>query len=305
MHIKSVKTYAMVERSDYLDFDIRDETTRVLVTLPHKHEFFQIQANLGGDRQQHIGGTVRPYPEGTLAFVLPHRVHLIPQRPGSQFMLLNFSQQFLRPDLQVDPLDLEDVSVTFAPELAPFRFQEYLDFTFDKVSFVAVRQLLEAMRQENKLRRFGSPEIIRGMLLQLLGLTCRTWETDLLRLASSQAQQTSRRSSMARVIRYVREHLTEEITLNDVAAAAFLSPNYLAHLIKKETGKTFTEIVTERRLEKARELLISSGARISEIAHQCGFADEAYFTRRFRQWFKVSPRQWRESIRASISVAKK
>ena len=110
---------------------------------------------------------------------------------------------------------------------------------------------------------------------------------------------------MARVIRYVREHLTEEITMNDVAAAAFLSPNYLAHLVKKETGKTFTEIVTERRLEKARELLMSSGARISEIAHQCGFTDEAYFTRRFRQWFEISPRQWRESMRASISVAQK
>ena len=305
MQINSVKTYAMVERSDHLDFDIRDETARALVTVPHKHEFFQIQANLGGDRQQHIGGSVRPFPERTLAFVLPHRVHLIPHRPESHFMLINFSQRFLRPDLQVDPLDLEDVSVTLAPELAPFRFQEYVDFTFNEASFVAVRQLLEAMRQENKLRRFGSLEIIRGMLFQLLGLTCRAWETDLLRLASSQAQQTSRRDSMARVIRYVREHLTEEITLNDVAAAAFLSPNYLAHLVKKETGKTFTEIVTERRLEKARELLMSSGARIGDIAHQCGFADEAYFTRRFRQWFEVSPRRWRESMRVSISGATK
>ena len=305
MYSNSVKTYAMVERSDHLDFDIRDETARALVTVPHKHEFFQIQANLGGHRQQHIGGSVRPFPERTLAFVLPHRVHLIPHLPESHFMLLNFSQRFLRPDLQVDPLDLEDVSVTLVPELAPFRFQEYVDFTFDEDAFVAVRQLLEAMRQENKLRRFGSLEIIRGMLFQLLGLTCRAWETDLLRLASSQAQQTSRRDSMARVIRYVREHLTEDITLNDVAAAAFLSPNYLAHLVKKETGKTFTEIVTERRLEKARELLMSSGARISDIAHQCGFADEAYFTRRFRQWFEVSPRRWRESMRASISGATK
>ena len=122
-----------------------------------------------------------------------------------------------------------------------------------------------------------------------------------MRLAAAQAHQTSRRDALARVLRYVREHLSEDVALNDAAEAAFLSPNYLAHLIKKETGKTFTEIVTERRLDKAQELLMSTGARIGDIARECGFADEAYFTRRFKQWFGVSPRQWRDSMRARIT----
>lgn len=297
----SVRTYAMVERSNHLDFDIRDQGGRAPLTQPHKHEYFQIQLNLGGDTQQHIGGAVRPFPERTLTFVLPHRVHLIPHPLNSHFIVVNFSQRFLRPDLQVDPLDLEDVPVTMAPELTPFRFQEYLDFTFDEAPFAEVVALVASMQRENSLRRFGSLELIRGQLLQLLALTCRHWEPDLLRLASTQAQQTSRRDSMGRVIRYVREHLAEEIALSDAAAAAFLSPNYLAHLVKKETGKTFTEIVTERRLEKAQELLMSTGARIGDIARQCGFADEAYFTRRFRQWHGQSPRQWRDGMRARIT----
>ncbi len=290
----------MVERSDHLDFDIRDQAARAPLTHPHKHEYFQIQANLGGDTQQHIGGAVRPFPANTLTFILPHRVHLIPHPVDSHFIVVNFSQRFLRPELDVDPLDLEDVPATQAPELTPFRFQEYLDFTFDAAGFETQRQLIQAMQRENAVRRFGSLELIRGQLLQLLALTCRQWETELLRLSSSQANQTSRRDSMSRVVRYIREHLGSEVGLNDAAAAAFLSPNYLAHLIKKETGKTFTELVTERRLERAQELLMATNARIGDIARQCGFADEAYFTRRFRQWHGQSPRQWRDTMRARI-----
>ena len=45
---------------------------------------------------------------------------------------------------------------------------------------------------------------------------------------------------------------------------------------------------------------MATGGRIGDIARHCGFADKAYFTRRFRQWFGMSPRQWRDSMRARI-----
>ena len=79
----------------------------------------------------------------------------------------------------------------------------------------------------------------------------------------------------------------------DAAAAADLSPNYLAHLIKKETGKTFVDLVTERRMEKACELLTHTTLRINEVAQAVGFEDEAYFARRFRQRYATAPRQFR------------
>ena len=99
------------------------------------------------------------------------------------------------------------------------------------------------------------------------------------------------------MLRYLRDELAGEPTLADAAEAASLSPNYLAHLVKKETGKTFTELLTERRLALAQELLLATGERIGEIARRCGFADEAYFARRFRQWHGLSPRAWRAQQR--------
>lgn len=295
-----VHTYAMVERSNHLDFDIRDQSLRAPLTQPHKHEYFQIQVNLAGDTQHRVGNITRPFTARTLSFVLPHRMHVVPHPPGARWLVINFSQRFLRPDLDVDPLDLEDVPLTIAPELAPFQFQEHLDFTFDEATFTEVLGLIAIMQHENITRRLASLVRIRGCLLQLLALTCQQWESELRALANTHAQRSSRRAALARVLRYLRDELAQEPTLADAAQAASLSPNYLAHLIKKETGKTFTDLLTERRLALAQELLLTTSNRISEIARRCGFTDEAYFARRFRQWHGTSPRAWREAQRQAL-----
>ncbi|WP_370584160.1 helix-turn-helix transcriptional regulator [Polaromonas sp. CG_9.11] len=86
-----------------------------------------------------------------------------------------------------------------------------------------------------------------------------------------------------------------------MSAAAVLSPNYLAHLLKKETGKTFTGWVTDRRLEFAQGLLMHSSQRVASIAHASGLADEACFVRRFHQRFGNTPKAYCNSFGARIS----
>jgi AraC-like DNA-binding protein len=297
----SVPTYAMKERAEHREFDIRDQSARAPLTRPHRHEYFQIIVTLDGAAHQTIGGAVRPLCPGTLTFVLPYRVHLVPLPEGARFVVINFAQRFLRPELDVDPLDLEDVPISRVPELAPFLYQEYIDFVIAGSAFGQLRTLLDQMIAENRERRFGSLEILRGMLLQLIGLTCRRHETELLRLAAARTHASGRREALMRVMRYIRENLTEDLSLIDAAAAAYLSPNYLAHLIKKEMGKSFTELVTERRMERAQDLLTNTSMRISDVAHTTGFADEGYFTRRFRQWYGHSPRVFRASVRAAVA----
>jgi AraC-like DNA-binding protein len=297
-----VQTFAMAERARHLEFDIREQAASAPLTRPHRHEYFQILITLAGSARQAIGGALRPVQPGTLTYVLPYRAHLVPLPQGSRFIVINFSQRFLRPDLDVDPLDLEDVPVSRVPELAPFLYQEHLDFTLSGADWDVVQAMLRQMCNENAERRFGSLEILRGMLLQLIGLTCRRYEADLLRLAGEKTRSASRRDALLRVSRYIRENLTRDLNLTEAAATAFLSPNYLAHLLKNEVGKTFTDMVTERRMERAQELLANTAMRIAEVAHASGFPDEGYFTRRFRQWFGTTPRQYRENVRAGVSA---
>ncbi len=291
------RTYAMPERSDRLDFYVRDQTTRQPITEPHRHAYFQIQFNLGGDTEQRIGGVTRPFPRGALAFILPFREHLIPHPPGAHFIVINFSQTFLRADLDVDPLDLDEVPVQRVPELAPFRFQERLDYILTGDAFDDARRLAQRMLDTDRERGFGSATLLRGYLLQLIGLVSTLYAGALGRLAHSHgAQKAGRRDALARVMRHIRANLTSgELTLTGTAEAAFLSPNYLAHLIRKETGSTFTELVTGRRIALAQSLLAHTTRRIAEIAHEVGFRDEGYFSRRFRACVGMSPKDYREA----------
>ncbi|SER28367.1 AraC-type DNA-binding protein [Pseudomonas sp. NFACC02] len=289
-----IPTYGMQQRSDRMDFYIRDKSARPALTSPHRHEYFQIQINLGGDTVQHIGGAIRPFPRNTLAFILPHRLHVIPHPEDGNFVLINFSQEFLLHNLPCDPMDLEDVSLAEAPELAPFRFQEHLDFILDDAEFAQVTALLERMREADQTRQLGSGSMLRGYLLQLIGKVCNLFEPQLLGLSANKAERRGRRDAMGRVLEYIRAHIADPaMTLTDAAAAAFLSPNYLTHLLRKETGSTFSELVLERRMRLARTHLMNSHKPLSHIAEICGFTDEAYFSRRFRKAHGVPPGQFR------------
>jgi AraC-like DNA-binding protein len=293
-----LRLYGMQERANHLDFDIRFEGARDVLARPHRHEYFQIQVSVQGGAQQVIGGAVRPFGAGHVSFVLPYRVHVVPHPAGSRYAIINFDQGFLWPELDVEALDLEEVSIARQPELAPFLFQEYVDFHFDEADFARILAWLDELTALNRTRSFGTQGAIRGILLQLLGLACQRQDAQLQELAARHSGRSSRHDALQRVMRYVREHLHEEMSLNDAAAAAMLSPNYLAHLLKKQTERTFTELVTERRLEHAKELLLTSGDRIGDIAHRCGFGDAVYFGRRFRQWTGVTPSQFRNDARA-------
>ena len=293
-----IQTYGMQQRSDRMDFYIRDKSARPALTSPHRHEYFQIQINLGGDTVQHIGGAIRPFPRNTLAFILPHRLHVIPHPDDGNFVLINFSQEFLLQHLQCDPMDLEDVSLAEAPELAPFRFQEHLDFVLDDAQFAEVTALLTLMRDADLTRQLGSVAILRGYLLQLIGKVCNLFEAQLLALSANKAERRGRRDAMSRVMEYIREHIADPaMTLTDAAAAAFLSPNYLTHLLRKETGSTFSELVLERRMRLARTHLMNSNKSLSHIAQICGFTDEAYFSRRFCKAHGLPPGQFRREQR--------
>jgi len=296
--LSGVPTYGMQQRSDRGDFYIRDKSGRPALTEPHRHEYFQIQINLGGDTVQHIGGAIRPFPRNTLAFILPHRLHVIPHPEDGNFVLINFSQEFFLQHIQCDPMDLEDVSINEAPELAPFRFQEHLDFILGDADFAEIETLLHQMRELDQARELGSGLMLRGYLLQLIGKVCNLYQSDLLALAASKAQKRGRRDALGRVTEYIRDHIADPaMTLKEAAAAAFLSPNYLTHLLRKETGSTFSELVLERRMRLARTHLMNSTKPISHIAEVCGFADEAYFSRRFRKAHGMPPGQFRRQHR--------
>ncbi len=89
-------------------------------------------------------------------------------------------------------------------------------------------------------------------------------------------------------VEYINVNLKKSITLDDVAATAFLSPGRFRHLFVEQTGIGLRPYVLWRRFLLAWELL-ANGRSVSTAAHEAGFADSAHFARTSRQTFGFPP----------------
>lgn len=92
---------------------------------------------------------------------------------------------------------------------------------------------------------------------------------------------------------YMNDHYTENISLDDIAAAVSLSKFYFSRLFEKETGTTPWEFLIETRLRNAMQMLTHSNAAVEEIAASCGFSNTAHFIRTFKSHTNFTPGAFR------------
>lgn len=93
---------------------------------------------------------------------------------------------------------------------------------------------------------------------------------------------------------YIKEHLTEKLSLDQAAEQVYLSKSYFCRIIKDELGCTFTEYVNRLRIERSKALLRGTGMPIAEVACAVGFDDQSYFTRIFKKQIGIAPGKYRE-----------
>ncbi len=101
---------------------------------------------------------------------------------------------------------------------------------------------------------------------------------------------------LKRISEYIDTHYMEEdLAMKDVADYAYISVSYLSLILKKETGKTFIEYLTEVRIEKAKNYLLHTNMKNYEVAHACGYSTPAYFSTVFKGVCGMSPSTFRKN----------
>jgi len=96
------------------------------------------------------------------------------------------------------------------------------------------------------------------------------------------------------IVRYINEHLSEDISLADLAKLVHFNPNYFVKYFKKITGKPPVEFLLNSRIDKAKSLLQSGDMQIKDIAFSVGFKDPDHFSHIFKQRTGYSPTRYRE-----------
>ena len=107
----------------------------------------------------------------------------------------------------------------------------------------------------------------------------------------------SYRDVVNQVIEYIEEHYAEdELSLNQLAAVVNFSPNHLSAVFRQETGQPFIKYLTDFRMEKAKELLLSTSKRSNEVGLLVGYKDPHYFSFLFKKTQGVTTTQYRGAM---------
>lgn len=93
---------------------------------------------------------------------------------------------------------------------------------------------------------------------------------------------------------YIHTHLTQDISIDDIAGAAGISRYHLSRLFREKSGKTIGEYLQSRRIEAAKELLVLTDRSIAEIAQLLRFCDQSYFIAVFRRKTGITPNSYRQ-----------
>ena len=104
---------------------------------------------------------------------------------------------------------------------------------------------------------------------------------------------------------YIAKYYSRNIGLAEIAEKLQVNPSHLGRIIRIRTGKTFRELLTDRRLAESEIYLkLHRMQSITEIAHLCGYEDSNYFSSVFSRRYGMSPRQYRQMHPASENTAK-
>lgn len=94
--------------------------------------------------------------------------------------------------------------------------------------------------------------------------------------------------------KYIQDNLASDITLKDVSEHVGYNTSYFSSMFKKECNMTFSEYLTESRINESKKLLKSSNDTIEAIAHQCGYTDIKTFNKNFKKYVGLKPGQYRK-----------
>lgn len=105
------------------------------------------------------------------------------------------------------------------------------------------------------------------------------------------------KKAVAQLLSIIEHAYNQDISLDELAESLYLTPSYLSVLFKQETGQNFIKYLTNYRIDKARELLVSEDYKINMIGEMVGYANSSYFCQIFKNYYGMTPMQYREQQR--------
>lgn len=244
-------------------------TKRTLRAYPeHSHDFFEIEYILSGSGTLILNDIKYVFSKNTLMFFTPTDFERLESDGDITLLNITFNTEWI-PDAIINDLTM------------PAVMHNYF--------FPYAERILHEYNHSEKHNR----TIIDNLLSLLLVDISRE-------IRKKEIEQSSAYPKNVRAaLRYIQLHFRENITLADVSEHVFIAPSYLSSILKKHTGKTFSEYLVKQRLMYARRLLCHTSETITDIVFASGFSSYSHFSRCFKGKYGITPKQMRIECNSS------
>ena len=256
----------------------------------HFHPEYELTLIVRGRGTRVVGDRVEAYREGDLVLLgpnLPHtwssertaassRGRFVNQAYVLQFSPALFGESFLRqPDMA---------------RLAALLERSRRGLHFRGPARDEAERLIRESHRETGLRRFAR-------LLELFDVLAGAKRAKALAtVAAGESSPRRKGAHIERIFRHIHEHAMEPLGLDAVAKQFHMAPSTLHRRLKRETGRSLTELVNELRISHACGLLAQGDARIADVCYQSGYQNLSYFNRRFLESTGTTPREYRRRL---------
>lgn len=168
---------------------------------------------------------------------------------------------------------------------------KYLHFSFKKNR--EIKPLLELMILEYANRGPDTQQVLMSLATTLYLLVARTYHTGA-NLVTNAKTGASEETPVNKMLAYMDDHF-QDVTLSALSRRFAYHPNYISNLLHKETGKTFSEILLEKRMEHALVLMKGTDLSNEEIADILGYTSTTNYYKAFRRYYGMPPREYEQA----------
>jgi AraC-like DNA-binding protein/mannose-6-phosphate isomerase-like protein (cupin superfamily) len=281
-------------------FQILFRDTRHLNYDRHAHDCFQICYIWKGSCLNALGSNEADLVQGDMFAVPPFMPHRISPVSDSEVVLvqIDFLPEFINESMR-DSAGLEGfVDFAYLQPLLAAGQKSLPKLNVSASNQLTIEGIVQKMALEWKEKEEGYMLAIRAELLRLLMIAGREYRK-FLDNKQEKPLMNSRRKAFYDTVTHIRQHYKEELSLDQMADKAAMSPSYFSHMFKLLIGVSFVDFVNERRIKEAMELLRDTDLSVTNIGLDIGYRHIGHFNRMFKKHTGQTPSEFRKQSRQS------
>ncbi|HBE02473.1 MAG TPA: hypothetical protein DC049_08350 [Spirochaetia bacterium] len=249
------KPYSVIK--DKIRLDMKEKSV-------HFHKFLEIIHFPKGAGIVSIEGTDYPYDSGTLVFIKPYAMH--------SYKFNSFPQEFVLFELDTEIFSQLFANAVIEEKICKFLYKFFCIHPVQKIDGSNFLNFISSLSGD--ISECSAVSVILSLDGYLENLLIKKEDYE---------------SLFSKIISYIYNNYDEKISLEHTANQFGLSKYYFSRRFRQIFNISFTGFINKIRVEKARDLLLSTKKSVTEVAHLTGFSDTSYFIKVFKKFYHKLP----------------